>query len=524
MPISKFIYGYLSRTGMGDEREMPQPYRISGPEGKRSLPIILVCWLVAYIPLALIISGALPEDSHEISLGPDDVVRSDGWVREYSEKNGTVRLIVEKKGGSDTASGEAVDPTPSSGEDARYTITVIVEEAYLPERLELSGYGKLYTNDGYGNERTWELCGEDLGDPSAAEWNVKVTQKRTDVPFYRDRGSAIIEGKMLYRDVATLNPPLINLLWVIPALLGGSFLVFRLYLSLFALGASLMIYYGMPGGGGYPDRTIVALAVLLNPLTIYSTVGAVQDDVIIMCMFTAAVLLMLRKRRWGSSAMVGVGMASKLFPVLLLPGFLTERGSPVKRVLKVLLSSSVFTAVLLPFALLARDDVSRFLRLYVTGDSGGRLHGISFWRYLSEVGFDPSYLVYVLFLLGGVLLVAGIWKGWGFNVNGILFVCLFLLLFSKVHSGYYLLILSFLPLFIYGIGGPWKVWAMGVIVIMLDLLNGFELYDTDLLWLPLAASLGLGVLIYSIFHVVLRNSIIGDHPVYPDDGDTVPAE
>ena len=458
----------------------------TGAVRKNPIPALIVLWAVVYLPLAFGLSAAIEEDTYELILDGEDIVfRSDRTIIFYDRETGVKGTLILGN---------------ESGE-----ISVEAEEGYLPMRLELEGYGKLYTPDPYEWNRTWKLDVDAMGDdPGNSTWLVRIEEKVTDVPFYRDRGTTLLEGKVLYRDVATLNPPLINIFWLVPAALGGSFLVFRLYFATFALLGGL-ITFGL-GSRLYGKRGIwAALLLMLNPLTVYSSVGAVQDDVIVMIGFILVLMLLQMGFRRSSAAVLGIGLASKIFTILLLPGILMGEGRAIDKLKRAIIALSIPAAVILPFLLLAPEGVKNFIGLYFTGDSGGVLHGISLWRYLWDLGLLPelvlSALPVLLVLIGASLFLRfrtrlpSIHAGWMFTI-------LFLLLFPKVHSGYYLLLLPFAMHLVHrmdmGRMGR-NLLAISLIVIGLDLANGFGWNEGAMIIIPIIHSLSLMVLLIRIY-------------------------
>ena len=228
---------------------------------------VLVIWLAVYIPLTVMIGTNFEEDRAEVTFSNENLFNSNDNLMEYYDNVTDTNLIIDV---------EAKD------------VKAVTSEGYIPIRLELKGVSKLYTNSPYDENRTWDLDDNQVEDIRTngrnITWKLDVCKKETDAPFYKDRGETLIERHMIYRDVPTLNPPLINLFWILPALLGGTFLVFRSYFAIFALLSAFLLMRAYKEEGKFRSVAYGTL-VLLNPLTIYSTIGAVQDDIIITFMF-----------------------------------------------------------------------------------------------------------------------------------------------------------------------------------------------------------------------------------------------
>jgi len=394
---------------------------------KRPVLLLAAVWLVVYVPLAVGLSQVFPENRYTARLDTADI------------RNETAGMVVYVDRDTPAAAILTVNGTVQR-------IRVEVQEGYVPVCLELQGYGPLYNAARFDANRTWMLPDEAvsvIANASSPVWRIDVEEKRTDVLFYRARGEALLDGRLLYRDVFTAAPPLINLFWLLPVWLGGSFLVFRLYFACFALLLGVLVLYLRPGG----RATAAALFVLVNPLTVYSTLLGVQDDVIVALFYGAALYLLLRRMMTGASTAVGAAIACKLWPVLLLPSLLPGAASWPKKIGRVVLAGGMAALSIVPFAVLAPDEVLAFLRLYVSGDGGQPMEGIAVWRYLGELGFDPVWMVPVFVAAGVLLAWLAVRRRAGHVQTAMLFLLLFLLLFPKIHSGYYVPLLLFIPVY-----------------------------------------------------------------------------
>ncbi len=86
------------------------------------------------------------------------------------------------------------------------------------------------------------------------------------------------------------------------------------------------------------------------------------------------------------------------------------------------------------------------MRFYLLGVEGEGSGGVSLWHFLDQGGLKPPSLV-MLGLVGGVVL-GGYWysikREWDQWRTATLVVCLFFLVYPKIHSGYYMLPLALL--------------------------------------------------------------------------------
>jgi hypothetical protein len=447
---------------------------------KRPVLLLAAVWLVVYVPLAVGLSQVFPENRYTARLDTADIRNETADMVAYVDRDTPAAAILTV---NDTVQQMRVD----------------VQEGYVPVHMELQGYGSLYNAARFDANRTWTLPGDAVSvlNVSSSIWTVSVEEKRTDVLFYRARGEALLDGRLLYRDVFTAAPPLINLFWLLPVMLGGSFLVFRLYFACFALLLSLLVLRFRPGG----RAPAAALFVLVNPLTVYSTLLGVQDDVIVALFYGAALYLILRRMMTGASMAVGAAIACKLWPVLLLPSLLPDAASWPKKIGRVALAGGMAVASIVPFAVLAADEVLSFLRLYVSGDSGQPMEGIAVWRYLGELGFDPAWMVPVFVAAGVLFAWLVVRRRAGPVQTAMLFLLLFLLLFPKLHSGYYLPLLLFVPLLWHKKRMVAAIMAAALGAIALDGWNWLGWHEPVPVPLLLAAAIWL-LLAWMLFHLL----------------------
>jgi hypothetical protein len=108
------------------------------------------------------------------------------------------------------------------------------------------------------------------------------------------RAETIVSGGMLYRDVPTMTPPLINFLLIPPVLISGLFehrnpaatLTFMAYFSIFNLfTAYILMHLAKDKREGYYS----ALFFLLDPLTFGNSLLRRQDESILVFFFSLAI-------------------------------------------------------------------------------------------------------------------------------------------------------------------------------------------------------------------------------------------
>jgi 4-amino-4-deoxy-L-arabinose transferase-like glycosyltransferase len=267
-----------------------------------------------------------------------------------------------------------------------------------------------------------------------------------DVPRYQNRTQTILDGGLLYRDVHTETPPIINYILVPAQLLGGAdhVWVWSIYFSLFAFFLASMMYVSFRKTDEN-KAFLASVMVLFCPfLLIESSLG--EDESIMAFLFMlAAILMFYDKKRWSAVA-VALGIWTKMFPLLLLPTeFLRQRALKDKVVL-VAVVSLVTVLVTGAFLILCYDDFTYFLNFYFLGDSNRPTGGQSFWHFLNMGGLVIPRPIELGIIGGGMVLTylychvkkLGVWE------SMTLAMLAFFVLYPKVHTGYYAIIFALL--------------------------------------------------------------------------------
>jgi uncharacterized membrane protein len=271
-----------------------------------------------------------------------------------------------------------------------------------------------------------------------------------DLDVYRERTQVILDGGLLYRDTphATQTPPIINLLLVPPMLFGGAELdwVWSVYFSMFAFLLAALIYFSLR----HMDEMKAFLAggvVLLSPYTIVES-GTAQDESIVAFVFMLGVVLMFLKRRDAASAAIGVGIWTKMFPILLAPILILHQREWRGRFRSLLIIGAVTALIALPFVILCWDDFSFFLNFYFLGEDERPTGGHSIWHFLRMGGYVlPSYLQTAL--LGGALAFAylypyhrrlPVWQ------SVMVMLMAFFIFYPKIHGGYWIMLVAMLSI------------------------------------------------------------------------------
>jgi hypothetical protein len=298
-------------------------------------------------------------------------------------------------------------------------------------------------------------------------------------PSYADpwiaRAETILDGGMLYEDVSTTTPPLVNFLLVPPVLVSGLFghrnpwstLSFMAYFSIFnLLTAYVLLNTEKDREAGY----LSALYFLLNPLTFGNSVLRRQDESILVFFFSLGLLFLLHNRRWRASIAIGLAILIKLSGALLVPVALVHKRDWTYLVVPVV----VFGLVFAPFLWSAGESAVFW---ETSGDNKQhpfQLHGISFgnlWRH----GHDEVPLISlrahsIILVVGSALALAFIaWKPLGLLEDLSLITVTGLLLSPKLHTGYFALVVLTMAPLVRRYRIAWLYLPSGLLVMLADM-------------------------------------------------------
>jgi uncharacterized membrane protein len=155
-------------------------------------------------------------------------------------------------------------------------------------------------------------------------------ERITDLHVYRINAEYFLSGFLPYRDVLFEYPPLAAPLLALPGIFGTDFDAYRLALGalmlLFAAGVLLLVRALARETGG--DERLAMAAVALAPLVTGAMIRN-HFDLAPVALTLAALVLLLRARPVAGLAVLGLGVATKAFPIVVAPvalAWLVARG------------------------------------------------------------------------------------------------------------------------------------------------------------------------------------------------------
>jgi hypothetical protein len=257
------------------------------------------------------------------------------------------------------------------------------------------------------------------------------------------RGETILDGGVLYEDVFTSTPPLMNYLLIPPVIFSSWFghinpwatLAFMVYFSLFnLLIAYALLYTAKSKAVGYRW----ALYYLLNPLTFGNTILRRQDESVLVAFFALAFMFIVFDQHVRAAVVMGLSLLVKLTGgMMVVVAFLTTRKWQY-----VIIPAVVFLVIFAPFWIRSGEsavfwDVNKQHTEHPFQFGGVSLPALWLrWR-----GGDASQILTIcsaLFFVGLLLALGWIaWKPVGIFENLLLLTTTVFLLSPKLHCGYF---------------------------------------------------------------------------------------
>lgn len=266
-----------------------------------------------------------------------------------------------------------------------------------------------------------------------------------DLDVYRERTSTILDGRILYRDLHTETPPLINYLLLPPQALGGDSWIYASYFSFFSFLTATMLYLGLRRWN--ETRAFITGGLfLLSPFAVVESTLGVQDETVITFMFLLPLILLLHERGRLSALSLGLGIWTKMFSVLLYPVLFLRTRAWSERMIHIALIVGVTAAIVGPFLLICPDDFSWFLQFYFLGVEGRETGGQSIWYFLEQGGIPvPGE---VMTVITAIALFAAVWYCYRRQVatwqSALLITVVFFTFYPKIHLAYYMMPIAIL--------------------------------------------------------------------------------
>ena len=188
----------------------------------------------------------------------------------------------------------------------------------------------------------------------------------TDTPVYRTYGERMAGGDMPYRDFVVEYPPGALAPFVLPALVSSSAhgydIAFKTLMVLALIAVTVLVVLSLVALRGSTSRIALSVGALLAGTVLLGSFALTRFDLYAAAVTLAAVCAILHRRRALGPALLGVAIATKLYPAVLLPLLVvrTWRSEGRAAALRGLaLAVGTALAIYLPFAIVAPEGVAR---------------------------------------------------------------------------------------------------------------------------------------------------------------------
>ncbi|MCE5295824.1 MAG: glycosyltransferase 87 family protein [Euryarchaeota archaeon] len=267
-----------------------------------------------------------------------------------------------------------------------------------------------------------------------------------DVHLYQSRTRTILDGGLLYKDVHTETPPLINYVMIPAQVLGGADnpWIYALYASFFAFLLAMLMYMSFRK---YDDKKafLIGFLILLCPFMIDKTIVSDDDSIVAFFFMLGAVSMLFEKPRT-SAAMIAIGIWTKMWAILLLPVQFLRLRTWKERIDTIVIVAIVTVIIAIPYVILCYDEFLDFLSYYFLIKANRTMEGFSMTVFLERGGMGiPKALMLGIVLIS--LLVAVLYshhKGWGAWKSATFVMIVFIIVYPKMHMGYYIMPMALL--------------------------------------------------------------------------------
>jgi len=339
-----------------------------------------------------------------------------------------------------------------------------------------------------------------------------MSGRAPDIEYYRYNSSTILNGGVLYRDIYTDQPPLIQYLLVFPYAAGGSILAYQIYFSVFNV-LSTILLYKFPLTEDKKLEFYASLLFAINPLTPIVAILKVQDESVCVFFFLLPIYFLLKQRLRLAALFLAIGVLVKLFPILLLPILLKEEKKWFKRLILLGITFVIMALIYLPFYIIAPEEVMRPINRYFVHQSFGgdglytiivRDADISLPDITRRILYIPLILAYGFIFK----------RNYDPLKSTALIIIIFFMVYTKVHYEYYLYAIG--PVSFYVVEPSIKI-----IVYYIYGLTALRTHEWRYCSLILALVHGIILVLISIFLIIIIINTKKEKKQKIDDGNIV---
>ena len=188
----------------------------------------------------------------------------------------------------------------------------------------------------------------------------------SDTPVYERYGERVASGDMPYRDFAVEYPPGALIPFVLPALISSTSdrfeTAFEVLMTVFLAAICGLIVIALQALRAPPGRIALSVGAFVLGATLLGPFILTRFDLYAATLTLAAMCAILQRRLTLGPILLGLAIATKIYPAVLVPLVATrawKRDGPVAALRTVALTIGATLVVYLPFALVAPEGVAR---------------------------------------------------------------------------------------------------------------------------------------------------------------------
>jgi uncharacterized membrane protein len=197
----------------------------------------------------------------------------------------------------------------------------------------------------------------------------------------------------------------------------------------------------------YDERKafLIGSLVLLCPFMIDKAIVSDDDSIVAFFFMLGAVSMLFEKPR-ASAAIIAIGIWTKMWTILLLPIQFLRLKTWKERIDTIAIVAIVTIVVAIPYVILCSDEFFDFLSYYFLSKANRTIEGFSMVHFLERGGLGiPGGMMLGIVLIS--LLAAVLYshhKGWGAWKSATFIMVVFIIVFPKMHMGYYIMPMALL--------------------------------------------------------------------------------
>ena len=278
-------------------------------------------------------------------------------------------------------------------------------------------------------------------------WINSTFGPNPDLDIYRERAQAILDGKILYKDIDLESPPLINYLFVPPQAFGGSDWMYQIWFSVFPLLTGLFMYLTMRKW----DEKHAFYAAILSVLCPYAVVDAtfgIQDEPIVAFFYLIPVIVFLAGYARTSAVVGTVAAWVKMLQGLIFPNLLIKMKNNKERLLGIVIGILVSLLIIGPFMIASGEGIIDLFHYYFLTEGDNASGGMSLINLLIRGGVDIPSSAGIIITVAVLLLSYFIAYRYKLDIwrSAMLTTVLFLCAYPMIRLGYFIIPFTFFSL------------------------------------------------------------------------------